>query len=276
MNTLRQKRLAIIFLVLFCFLNRTFAGEEKTHFVVVIPSYNNARWAQKNLESIISQTYSNWSIIYVDDCSTDKTGDIVEHFIHKHHLQKKCTLIRNKKRCGALANIYNAVHMCNPKHVVAIVDGDDWLAHSKVFEKLAYIYADKKIWLTYGNFQSDPTGWGSCCARIPRKVRRHNSFRKHDWVASHLRTFYAKLFHHVKKEDLMLNGEFFAMTYDMAITFPMLEMASKEHFFFIRDILYIYNVANPIMDCRVNAELQVKLDVHIRSLPPYSPLDTLF
>ena len=273
---MRQKLFAFIFFMFAYLINGAFAKEKPTHFAVIIPSYNNAQWVTKNLESVVSQTYTNWSLIYIDDCSKDKTGDIVADLIKKHNLQKKCTLIRNEKRCGALANIYKAVHMCNPKHVVVLLDGDDWFAHKKVLKKLASIYANKKIWLTYGNFRSDPPGWESCCAPIPKKVRQHNSFSKHKWVASHLRTFYAKLFHLIKKEDLMINGDFFPMTYDMAITFPMLEMASKNHFFFVRNVLYIYNVANPIMDWRINAELQRKLDAHIRSMPTYKPLNRLF
>ena len=145
-----------------------------------------------------------------------------------------------------------------------------------VLHTLAYAYADKDIWMTYGNFRTTPENWGSCCDRIPTKVMKTNTFRSYKWVASHLRTFYAKLFHHIKKEDLMKDGQFFTMTWDMAFMFPMLEMASKKHFKFISDILYIYNVNNPINDYRVNAKLQQDLDRHIRNMPPYQPLDRLF
>ncbi len=66
------------------------------------------------------------------------------------------------------------------------------------------------------------------------------------------------------------------MTWDMAFMFPMLEMSAKKHFHFISDILYIYNVNNPINDHRVNSQLQNDLDKYIRAMPPYAPLDNLF
>lgn len=265
-----------IIIFLFALFISSICAAQDPYFVFIVPSYNNEQWVQKNLQSIAEQSYTQWSMIYIDDCSKDNTGDLVDAFIKTHNLQHKCTLIRNTKRIGALANIYNGVHMVDPQHIIVIVDGDDRLANKEVLAKVARVYKNKDVWLTYGDFKSDPPGWSSCCERIPKSVRKQNSFRKYKWVASHLRTFYAKLFHNIKKEDLMLNGEFFPMTYDMAITFPMLEMASKDHFEFIKDVLYIYNVSNPIMDWRTNAELQRELDRHIRGLRPYAPLKTLF
>lgn len=267
-------RCLVVFFACFFFVEKGISQE--THFVVVIPSYNNEAWALQNLQSIASQTYDNWSMIYIDDCSTDTTAAIVRTFIKENNLQKKCTLISNEKRQGSLANMYRAISSCKPTDVIVIVDGDDRLAHSKVFEKLAKVYSNPKIWMTYGNFRSDPPGWPSCCARIPLSVKKNNAFRQYAWVSSHLRTFYAKLFHLIRSEDLLWNGSFFPMTHDMAIMFPIIEMASKNHFLFIHEVLYIYNTANPIMDWRVNAQLQRDLDAYIRNMPPYQPLDTLF
>ena len=43
-------------------------------FVFIIPSYNNTKNIEKNLNVIREQTYKNWRIIYINDCSTDDTG----------------------------------------------------------------------------------------------------------------------------------------------------------------------------------------------------------
>src|SRR3989304_6153185 len=52
--------------------------EEKANFnekpiVVVIPSYNNKQWYQKNLDSVLTQNYHNFRIIFIDDASPDGT-----------------------------------------------------------------------------------------------------------------------------------------------------------------------------------------------------------
>lgn len=263
----------------FCCLilsNNIYAISESTHFVFVIPSYNNERWCIKNIESCINQQYSNWSLVYIDDKSTDQTASLVANYFRTHNLENKCRLVRNKERRGALENIYNTVHQCQPNDVIITVDGDDWLYDSHVLETLAKAYSDKKVWMTYGDFISSPAGWPSCGDYIPQKIAKKRKFRSFKWVSTHLRTFYAGLFQLIDIKDLIYKGKFFTMTWDMAFMFPMLEMASKNHFRFIPQPLYVYNVSNPIMDYRVNAQLQRDLDKHIRNMPPYKAIDKLF
>ena len=40
---------------------------------IVMPSYNTAQYIGKSIQSVINQTYKNWELIIVDDCSTDNT-----------------------------------------------------------------------------------------------------------------------------------------------------------------------------------------------------------
>ena len=52
--------------------------KKNINFVIVIPSYNNAQWYKRNLDSVFAQTYKNFSVIYLDDCSPDGTGQLVK------------------------------------------------------------------------------------------------------------------------------------------------------------------------------------------------------
>lgn len=262
--------------ILFAFPAFIKALDAPIEFVIVIPSYNNEKWCVKNLDSVCSQTYPHWSIIYINDCSQDKTKELVTKYIKEHKLEGKITLINRKERKGAMANYYKGCMLAPARKVVATLDGDDWLAHPKVLVKLAKIYANKKVWATHGNYTSEPFTRESYCTAYPEKVQKANSFRKARWMGCQLRTFYAKLFHMIKKEDLMWQGEFLPMTSDLAFMFPILEMASKGHIYFVEEPIYIVNTANPISDVRKNKELQDKLNRHVRSLTPYKPLDVLF
>jgi glycosyltransferase involved in cell wall biosynthesis len=266
----------IKFCLLFFLASELFA-REPVEFAIVIASYNNEKWCIGNLDSCVRQTYKNFTIYYVDDCSRDRTGALVEAYVRSHHLESKCVIIRNRERIGsALANYYKVITML-PAHVVVLtVDGDDRLAHPYVLEKLARVYSSGTTWLTYGNYKSDPPGFPICTAPIPKLVQEKNEFRKYPWVTSHLRTFYAGLFQRIKRKDLLWQGRFFPMTWDLAMMFPMLEMASRGHITFTNEIFYIYNTANPINDFRVNVGLQAALDHYIRTLPRYTPLVTLF
>src|SRR3989304_2120498 len=55
--------------------------KKEKHFVVIVPSYNNKDWYQKNLDSIFMQKYTNYHVVYIDDVSTDGTGDLVEKYV---------------------------------------------------------------------------------------------------------------------------------------------------------------------------------------------------
>ncbi len=248
------------------------------HFVFVTPSYNNNgehKWYEKNLDSMLGQDYENFDIIYVDDNSPDGTGESVEEYKQAHPRGDKITLIRNSERKLALANIYEAIQQCNDRSIVVIVDGDDWLAHNKVLSYLNAVYQNPNIWLTYGQYREYPSKKKGFCVPYPQKIIINNDYRSFLDGPSHLRTFYAGLFKKIKKEDLMLDDEFFKMTYDLAIMFPMLEMTGGR-FAFIADVLLEYNSSNPINDHKVNKALQAQIDKHIRSLPKYEPLASLW
>ena len=40
---------------------------------IIMPSYNTAQYIEKTIESVMEQTYTNWELIIVDDCSSDNT-----------------------------------------------------------------------------------------------------------------------------------------------------------------------------------------------------------
>ena len=46
---------------------------KQNKFKIVIPSYNNEKWVEYNTASIISQTYKNYDVLYINDKSTDNT-----------------------------------------------------------------------------------------------------------------------------------------------------------------------------------------------------------
>lgn len=251
----------------------TFAGIQKP-FVVIIPSYNNGAWCTKNIESVLNQNYENFRIIYIDDCSTDNTYQLVFEKIKTSRLADKVTLIHNASRRGALANIYTAVHCCQDDEIIALVDGDDWLAHERVLEVVNNAYQDANIWMTYGQFQVHPDGRIGECKDIPKGISRGNYYREYDWCTSHLRTFYAGLFKQIKLQDLIYRGNFFEVTWDMALLFPMLEM-SGGRFVCIKDVLYIYNCATDANDFKTKLLLQIHCNKLISSKSKYEALSVL-
>ena len=240
-------------------------------FVMVIPSYKNNRWCQKNILSALNQNYDRFRIIFVDDMSTDNTFDLVSNIVKNHINASKCTLIRNAERVGALENLYNMIHSCSDDEIIITLDGDDWLPNNEILNKLNSYYSNNDIWMTYGQYANSTNGGVGCALLYPDNVIASNSFRSYAWGASHLRTFYTWLFKKIKKQDLIKDGKFFEMTWDLLIMYPQLEMSGYRSKF-ISECMYIYNMSNEISDHRKNRQLQYDLDLHIRKMPKYSKL----
>lgn len=262
-------------LVLCCNLSihSSFANFTEKPIVVIIPSYNNATWYKKNLESVLSQNYSNYRIIYINDASTDDTGNLVQSYIERYGRNNlNFQLIQNILNIGALENLYKAIYTCDDNEIIVTLDGDDWLAHNDVLKTLNKVYTTKNVLLTYGQYIRYPDYVLGHNMKIPSDVVEQNTFR--DFSAehlpiSHVRTFYAWLFKKIIKKDLQdANRRFFQMTWDAAMMFPMIEMAGRR-FAFIPDILYVYNTANPINDHKISRQKQLELYKKIRAKPRY-------
>ena len=54
---------------------------EKGLVSVIMPSWNTGKFIAESIQSVINQTYSNWELIIVDDCSNDNTDSVVKQFL---------------------------------------------------------------------------------------------------------------------------------------------------------------------------------------------------
>lgn len=50
---------------------------------IVLPVYNGEKYLRESIESIIEQTYKNWELLILDDCSTDSTSEIAKKYVAK-------------------------------------------------------------------------------------------------------------------------------------------------------------------------------------------------
>ena len=180
------------------YVNNIAVGTHDLCFVFIITSYNNNKWYKKNLDSIYNQSYDNWRIIYVDDASDDNTYELVEKYIKKHNLKDRVNLIKNDKNYKQGHSRYIAFKQCLDEEICCLLDGDDWLYDSYVLEKLFRMYVSNDILLTYGNFKTYDDNNSEVTfkpSKYPKKVIESNSYKYYNrWIATHLRTGYAKLF----------------------------------------------------------------------------------
>lgn len=250
-------------------------------FKIIVPSYNTEKWIRNTLQSIVIQEYKNYDVCIIDDCSTDENQkNIIKEFCDKYNSKEniwKCIL--NKERKYSLYNIVNGIYSlsCKDNDVCVTIDGDDALYDSKVLSKLNKIYTENDVYLTYGQYVHDPAPEFSIghCREISKHIVENKLYRKTDWMLSHLRTFKYGLFKNIKREDFLDNdGQFMKRTGDLALTYPMAEMAGNK-IMFINDIMYSYNRNTELNDDKIDAHNQARLAMLVRSKPVYPTIEIL-
>ena len=63
---------------------------------IIMPSYNTAQYITETIESVLNQTYTNWELIIVDDCSPDNTDQVVKSFLSDGRIR----YLKNEKNSG--------------------------------------------------------------------------------------------------------------------------------------------------------------------------------
>ena len=245
----------------------------ENHFKIIIPLYNVEKWIKVCIRSVKAQSHKNFECILMDDISTDGTANIIKKEIEN---DTRFTLVTNTEKSYALKNIYDGIALSKPndEDIIVTLDGDDWLANPNVLSTLSDRYNTSDCWITYGSYAEYPTSIRGKFARsIPESLIIKKQLRKQPWMSSHLRSFKYKLWRQIEKKDLLdEKGNFYKMTWDLAFMFPMLEMAGLKSEY-IKDILYIYNVSNPLNDHKVDNAYQVQLENEIRNKVPYDRRD---
>ena len=74
---------------------------------IIMPSYNTGDFIAETIQSVINQTYHNWELIIVDDCSDDDTIDVIQGF-----MDERIRLYRARENCGAAVCRNKALREC--------------------------------------------------------------------------------------------------------------------------------------------------------------------
>lgn len=102
---------------------------------VITPAYNAERFIDETIESVLQQTYPHWEMVIVDDCSTDKTVDIVENYVKQDQRIKLITLDTNS---GSAVARNTAMDHAQGDYI-AFLDSDDVWFPEKLTKQLAFM-----------------------------------------------------------------------------------------------------------------------------------------
>lgn len=119
---------------------------------VIMPSYNTAEYISESIASVQKQTYTDWELIIVDDCSTDNTDEIVKPFLS----DKRIKYIKNEANSGAAVSRNRALREAKGKWI-AFLDSDD-LWHPEKLEKQIRFMEKNGYKFTYTDYRIQLNG----------------------------------------------------------------------------------------------------------------------
>lgn len=121
--------------------------EEKPLISVITPAYNAAKFIGETIESVINQTYSNWEMVIVDDCSKDETRSIIEKYAKIDQRIKLYVLDENS---GAAVARNKAMEMAKGRYIAFLDSDDRWLPEK--LEKQLKFMQEKNIAFSFTGY----------------------------------------------------------------------------------------------------------------------------
>lgn len=113
---------------------------------IITPSWNCGRFIAETIRSVKQQTYTDWEMIIVDDCSTDDTKKIVESFSNDPRIKYHCL----EKNSGAAVARNTALKMAKGRWL-AFLDSDDIWLPDKLERQIKFM-SENNYAFTYHNY----------------------------------------------------------------------------------------------------------------------------
>ena len=250
--------------------------ESNPRLVVLTTAYNCEKYIEKCLDSIKAQKYNNFVCYVLDDLSTDNTVKLIKKYTYPVDVRFLLSTNSEKKyQPGNYDQIIRNTTLVNDDDIIVEVDGDDYLPDDEVFNRVVSYYSNPNVWITYGQFKYT-TGSMGFAQPIFYNGKYKTDIRKGAFTVTHLRTWKAKLWKHIKQEDLLVDGKYPECAGDVFFMLPMIEMAGAEHALFCPEINYIYNFENPIGDSKGRRLLLTQKFAQLgRDKPKYNQLKDL-
>lgn len=249
------------------------------YFIIVIAGRNNSKWVEANLGSVISQTYSNYEVMFFDDASDDDTFEKALEIVKNDSRFKMYKTEERKFKTWFFANYLENFW---DNQILVFLDGDDFFHSENVLEYLNEVYNQTGCWMTYGGMRvwdgiaDEPVEPYPQNSEIPPQVHQARAYRKDTWRSSHLKTMRGFVWNALDRYgDLIPNGTPMVGPDDLAIMFGALELCPPNKVYRVTDPLYVYNHAEANHYSRAFTDHKAtKIDYEgmVRNRKPYDPI----
>lgn len=101
---------------------------------IVMPAYNAERYIRDAVESVLQQTYGEWELLLVDDCSTDSTPNVISEYAER---DGRIRAMRTSCNTGIPSEVRNVAMRAAQGRYIAFLDADDIWVPTKLEEQVS-------------------------------------------------------------------------------------------------------------------------------------------
>jgi len=127
---------------------------------VLLPVYNGAQYITETLDSLLSQSFKDFEILLIDDCSTDNTEEIV-----KSIKDPRIKYLKNEKNLRLVATLNRGLDLINTKYIIRM-DADDLSTDGRFQAQVDYMEANPEIGISSGDLELFGNESGSAVAPL--------------------------------------------------------------------------------------------------------------
>ena len=170
---------------------------------IIMPSYNTAKFIDETIESVLKQTYTNWELIIVDDCSTDSTDEVVKKYLSDSRIK----YLKNEKNSGAALSRNKALREAKGKWI-AFLDSDDLWEPDKLSKQIAFM-KNNNAHFSYTNYieideESSPIGKK---VTGPKRITKRGMYN-YCWMGCLTVMYDAEFVGLIQIEDIKKNNDY--------------------------------------------------------------------
>ncbi|WNO61695.1 glycosyltransferase family 2 protein [Rheinheimera sp. MMS21-TC3] len=143
---------------------------------IIMPAHNVSQFIKASINSVISQSFQNWELLVVDDCSTDDTIDCILPYLTDNRIK----LIRNSKNLGGAGSRNVAISEAKGRYI-AFLDSDDLWTPDKLEHQINFMQENNIGFSFTSHTTMDEQGSLLEQIAVPEKVN-FKSLLKHNYI----------------------------------------------------------------------------------------------
>lgn len=169
---------------------------------IIMPSYNTAPYIKQTIQSVLDQTYTNWELIIVDDCSLDNTDEVLAE-IHDERIR----YFKNEKNLGAAVSRNKALREAKGQWI-AYLDSDDLWMREKLEKQISFMEKNN-YFFSYTNYEEIDVDGNKTGIKVtgPKKITKTGMFN-YCWPGCLTVMFDASKIGLIQIEDIKKNNDY--------------------------------------------------------------------